>query len=202
MREAGQSELGTFDLLPCVRASSDLEARCRIAEWRVRGVSDARVISSRVGMRNAKWQHYISVRGLLMTALAVVTAAIVGVTIWYPRSAPTDAPDEKYPPAATSAPPVTTAPAVVVPAAPVVVPMPAPPPVTAVEVPTTAASQTYSPTYVPPPAVSDAPTTTAPSATDTPPPSATPTTRSRPKTNVTRSDNPYHVPTFTGAPKP
>jgi hypothetical protein len=152
-------------------------------------------------MRNGKWQHYISVRGLLMTALIVVTAVIVGVTIWYPRSVPTDAPDEKYPPAATSEAPAAPVPSV----APVVVapPPPAPPSTTAVETPTTtAASQTYSPTYVPPPVVSDVPATTAPSATEAPPPSPAPSTRSRPKTNVTRSDNPYHVPTFTGVPKP
>lgn len=33
-----------------------------------------------------------------MTALVVATAVIVGLTIWYPRSPPTGAPDEKYPP--------------------------------------------------------------------------------------------------------
>ena len=80
-----------------------------------------------------------------MTALVVATAAIVAVTIWYPRSVPTDAPDEKYPPAATSAPPVAPAPAVAPSAAPIAVSTPAPPPTTAVEVPTTAASETYTP---------------------------------------------------------
>ena len=136
-----------------------------------------------------------------MTALVVATAAIVAVTIWYPRSVPTDAPDEKYPPAATSAQPGAPAPGVA-PPAPIAVSTPAPPPTTAVEVPTTEASETYTPTYVPPSVVSEAPTTTAPSTTDTPPPSVAPSTRSRPRTNVTRSDNPYHVPTFTGVPKP
>jgi len=140
-----------------------------------------------------------------MTALVVVTAVIVGLTIWYPRTVPTDAPNEKYPPAATSVVP-TVDPAPAVEPAPVVKPSPAPtsapPPTTAVEVPTTEASETYTPTYVPPSVVSEAPTTTAPSTTDTPPPTVAPSTRSRPRTNVTRSDNPYHVPTYTGAPKP
>lgn len=181
---------------------SDLKARCRVAEWCVRGLPGTRVIFSRVGMRSRKWQHYVSVRGLLMTALIVVTAVVVGVTIWYPRSAPTDAPDEKYPPAATSAPAETPAPEVA-PAAPsTTVAPPAPPPTPVVEEPTTTAPQTYTPTYVPPPVVSETPTTTASSAAATPPPSAAPSPPSRPKMNVTRSDNPYHVPVFTGVPKP
>jgi len=72
-------------------------------------------------------------------------------------------------------------------------------------VPPPAPVETYTPTYTQtyvPPAVGETPAAPAPPTSASPSPSAPPTTRSRPRTNVTRSDNPYYVPPYTGAPKP
>jgi hypothetical protein len=153
---------------------------------------NARVRFSRVWRQYRSWREYVTVRGLVMTVMIAATAVIVGLTLWYPRSVPTDAPDEKYPPAATSAPlvaPPLPAPPV---APPVAVSAPASPATTkVVESPVAVSTRAPAPTYAPPLAT-DVPTATATS--EAPPPSVAPsTTRPHLQTNVTRSKAPVYM---------